>query len=219
MNSTIAAKVMAGRPKIKENFAASFLFHPVKSAVEIVTPDLETPGKIANAWEKPTKKLSIYLKFLKFLKLLFELSATYINNDIKKETIAIERFERKIIFEKSGTNNFILPPRIMIGIVPIKIDFDNLLCNKKDIKFFDDWSFSLKKSFLKYQKTAKMLPSWIIADIEDPGSSSPKKIDITFKCAVLLTGINSVNPWISPYKMNSKYSKYLVILKYILIAI
>ena len=207
MNSTIAAKVMAGMPKIKENFAASFLFHPVKSAVEIVTPDLETPGKIANAWEKPINRLSIYLKFLKFIKLLFELSAMYINNDIKKETIAIERFERKNIFEKSGTNNFILPPRIIIGIVPIKIDLDNLLCNKKANKLFDDWSFNMKNSFLKYQKIAKTLPSWIIADVEEPGSSSPKKIDITFKWAVLLTGINSVNPWIKPYKTNFKYSK------------
>ena len=142
----------------------------------------------------------------------------YINNDIKKETIAIERFERKIIFEKSGINNFILPPRIMIGIVAIKIDLDNLLCKKKANKFFDDWSFNMKNSFLKYQKTAKTLPSWIIADIEDPGSSSPKKIEITFKCAVLLTGINSVKPWISPYKMNSKYSKYLIKLNHILIA-
>ena len=49
INSTIAARVIAGIPKIKENFAASFLFQPVKSAVEIVTPDRETPGKIANA--------------------------------------------------------------------------------------------------------------------------------------------------------------------------
>ena len=62
-------------------------------------------------------------------------------------------------------------------------------------------------SFLKYQIRAKTLPSWIIADKEVPGSSSPKRKDITFKCAVLLTGINSVKPWIMPYKINSKYSK------------
>ena len=42
---------------------------------------------------------------------------------------------------------------------------------------------------------------------QGPGSSIPKKRDITFKWAVLLTGINSVNPWIKPYKINSKYSK------------
>ena len=45
-------------PKRKENFAASLLSHPDIKAVEIVTPDLETPGIIAKAWEKPIKKLS-----------------------------------------------------------------------------------------------------------------------------------------------------------------
>ena len=56
-NSTIAAKVMAGMPKIKENLAASTLSQPDTRAVEIVTPDLEIPGKIANAWDRPTRKL------------------------------------------------------------------------------------------------------------------------------------------------------------------
>ena len=68
---------------------------------------------------------------------------------------------------------------------------------------------NLKKSFLKYQTRAKTLPSWIIADKEGPGSSIPKKRDMTFKWAVLLTGINSVKPWINPYKINLKYSKTL----------
>ena len=49
INSTIAAIEMAGMPKIKENLAASTLSQPVTKAVEIVMPDLETPGKIAKA--------------------------------------------------------------------------------------------------------------------------------------------------------------------------
>ena len=49
INSTIAAIEIAGIPKRKENLAASLLSHPDIRAVEIVTPDLETPGKIANA--------------------------------------------------------------------------------------------------------------------------------------------------------------------------
>ena len=49
MNSTIAAKEIAGIPKRKENFAASPLSQPDTSAVEIVTPDLEKPGKMAKA--------------------------------------------------------------------------------------------------------------------------------------------------------------------------
>ena len=49
MNSTIAARDIAGMPKRKENFAASFLSQPDTRAVEIVIPDLDTPGKIAKA--------------------------------------------------------------------------------------------------------------------------------------------------------------------------
>ena len=57
-NSTIAAKEMAGIPKRKENLAASSLSQPDTRAVEIVIPDLEIPGKIAKAWERPIRKLS-----------------------------------------------------------------------------------------------------------------------------------------------------------------
>ena len=49
INSTIAAIEIAGIPKRKENLAASILSHPDIRALEIVIPDLETPGKIANA--------------------------------------------------------------------------------------------------------------------------------------------------------------------------
>ena len=49
MNSTIAAREIAGIPKRKENFAASLLSQPATRAVEIVIPDLETPGIIAKA--------------------------------------------------------------------------------------------------------------------------------------------------------------------------
>ena len=49
INSTIAAREIAGIPKRKESLAASPLSHPDIKALEIVIPDLETPGKIANA--------------------------------------------------------------------------------------------------------------------------------------------------------------------------
>ena len=49
MSSTTAAIEIAGMPKMKENLAASTLSQPVTKAVEIVMPDLETPGKIAKA--------------------------------------------------------------------------------------------------------------------------------------------------------------------------
>ena len=49
INSTIAAREIAGIPKKKENLAASPLSQPDIRALDIVIPDLETPGKIANA--------------------------------------------------------------------------------------------------------------------------------------------------------------------------
>ena len=49
INSTIAAREIAGMPKRKENLAASPLRQPDTKAVEIVIPDLETPGMIAKA--------------------------------------------------------------------------------------------------------------------------------------------------------------------------
>ena len=48
-NSTIAAKEMAGIPNRNENLAASPFSQPDTKAVEIVTPDRETPGIIAKA--------------------------------------------------------------------------------------------------------------------------------------------------------------------------
>ena len=49
INSRIPAREIAGIPKRKENFAASPLSHPAIRALDIVIPDLETPGKMANA--------------------------------------------------------------------------------------------------------------------------------------------------------------------------
>ena len=138
---------------------------------------------------------------------LLVLSARYIKKAIRNETNAIDKFERRTFSKKEGINIFILPPIKTIGIVPIKIDLNNLSCKRYSINFLEDWILKLKKSFLKYQAMARTLPSWIVADKDAPGSSIPKKRDIIFKWAVLLTGINSVKPWIIPYKTNFKYSK------------
>ena len=100
MNSTIAANEIAGIPKRKENFAASFLPQPDTRAVEIVTPDLETPGKIAKAWKKPINKLSENLWFIKFIEPFLELSAMYMKIAIRNETNAIDKFERRILTKK-----------------------------------------------------------------------------------------------------------------------
>ena len=112
------------------------------------------------------------------------------NKDIK----AIERFERKNESENPGKNIFINPPIKTIGIVPIKIDLYNFLENNELLSFIEFILLKLKIFFLKYQTIAKTLPICIIADKDEPGSLIPNIRDIIFKCAVLLTGINSVKP-------------------------
>jgi len=99
------------------------------------------------------------LWFLILIEPLLELSAKYIKKAIRNETNAIDKFERRTLSKKLGTYNFILPPRKTIGIVPIKIDLNNLLCKRFARSFFEKRLLKLKISFLKYQATAKTLPS------------------------------------------------------------
>ena len=197
-NSTKAANEIEGIPRRNENLAASFLFHPDKRAIEIVAPERDTPGTIAKAWAIPIYKLFGYLWLFKLIDFLVEISAKSIIKDINIDTKAIERFERKNESENPGTNSFIIPPIKTIGIVPIKIDLYNLLDKNEFFSFIEFLLLKLKILFLKYQIIAKTLPICMIAETEEPGSLIPNNREIIFKCAVLLTGINSVKPWIIP---------------------
>ena len=100
INSTKAAREIAGIPSRKENLVASSLSQPDIKAVEIVMPDLEKPGITANAWEKPIKKLSEYLWLFKFIEPFFELSAIYIKIAISNDTNAIDKLERRNLSKK-----------------------------------------------------------------------------------------------------------------------
>ena len=197
-NSTNAANEIAGILRRNENLAASFLFHPDKRAIEIVAPERDTPGTIAKAWAIPIYKLFGYLWLFKLIDFLVEISAKSIIKDINIDTKAIERFERKNESENPGKNSLIIPPTKTIGIVPIKIDLYNLLNSNEYLSFLGFIFLKLKIVLLKYQSMAKTLPICMIADKEEPGSLIPNNWDTIFKWAVLLTGINSVKPWIIP---------------------
>ena len=53
---TVAASTI-GAESMKEYLAADSLFTPIALAVVMVTPDLETPGITANAYDNPIKKV------------------------------------------------------------------------------------------------------------------------------------------------------------------
>ena len=55
------------------------------------------------------------------------ISAKYIKAAIMKDIIEIDKFERRTVSKNSGIKNFINPPDKSIGIVPKRIDFNNVL--------------------------------------------------------------------------------------------
>ena len=52
------------------------------------------------------------------------------SKDIRKDIKAIDKLERRILSKKYGANNFMIPPNKIIGIVPMKIDGNNLSYDK-----------------------------------------------------------------------------------------
>ena len=54
---TMAAPKMIGVDSRNENLAAPSLLSPIRSPVVIVTPERETPGMIAKAWDIPMHRL------------------------------------------------------------------------------------------------------------------------------------------------------------------
>ena len=62
----------------------------------------------------------------------------YMKIAMRRDTNAIDKLERSTLSKKLGINNFMKPPRIIIGIVPIRIDLNNFFCNKYAIFFFKD---------------------------------------------------------------------------------
>ena len=175
-NSTIAASDIAGIPKRKEYFAASLLFQPIKSELEIVIPDLETPGIIANACAIPIKKLSFLLWLFISTNLFLEISAKYIKKAIIKDIIAIEKFERRVFSKKSGINNFTIAPRNIIGIVPQKTRLinDSLLNNiilESDEKLKNEKRFNNAIKFAQLKKTIKENKDGIQYIVGQDGSS------------------------------------------------
>ena len=62
----------------KENLAESFLENPKIIPIEIVDPDLETPGKRAKLWKKPIiKDLEIVILFKEENNIKNELQTKY----------------------------------------------------------------------------------------------------------------------------------------------
>ena len=120
-NSTNPDIEIAGIPTRNESLAAVFLSIPENKADVNVTPDLETPGNIANTCEIPSKIISLISISMNNFFFLPQISETANNKDIIIEVIAMEYKLLKFEPEKPGQNNLINRPTISIGILAINI--------------------------------------------------------------------------------------------------
>ena len=120
-NSTNPDIEIAGIPTRNESLAAVFLSIPENKADVNVTPDLETPGNIANTCEIPSKIISLISISMNNFFFLPQISETANNKDIIIEVIAMEYKLLKFEPEKAGQNNLINRPTISIGILAINI--------------------------------------------------------------------------------------------------
>jgi len=86
LNSNRMAPRIAGIERRKENFPESSRSRPQKSPVEMVAPDREIPGMIANPWAIPIMRASIHPIFPMFLSSFF---AQRVNQRTNPVTISI----------------------------------------------------------------------------------------------------------------------------------
>jgi len=104
-------------PTRNESLAAVFRSIPENNADVKVTPDLETPGKIARDCEKPNMIISLRLISINNFFFLPYISDRASNKDIKIEIIEIENKLLNGESEKLGQNDLIIKPNIDIGIL------------------------------------------------------------------------------------------------------
>ena len=106
-NSTNPDIEIAGIPTRKDILAAVCLSIPENNAEVKVTPDLDTPGKIARDWEKPNKTISFSLMSAKNFFLLPKISETEISKVQNKfYMISFEENNNSIniFFDKNSFN-------------------------------------------------------------------------------------------------------------------
>lgn len=184
------APTLTGINNEKEKLKAFTDDSPSINPEKIVPPDLETAGKIANAWKQPITKADKYVILI---------SLVFIN--------FVEKTIDAVIKNKKGRSSGLLvivsilsfnkKPTITAGIDPTII-----------------WGRYLKKNeilFLKNTRTDKKVAAWKkISKVND--GVNPNKYWTKFKWPSEEIGKNSDTPWTKPRKNNWKIFMYLILL-------
>ncbi len=98
------------------NFEVSFRFKPISNAPVMAIPDLEAPGKIANAWKQPIIKAAVKVNSAKDFVWVEDLKAKYNKTANMRFVHAIEFRLANLESVKSEKNN----PAMIIGRVATK---------------------------------------------------------------------------------------------------
>ena len=115
-NINAKAPKMVGMLNKNANFEVSFKFKPIINAPVIAIPDLEAPGKIANAWKQPINKAAVRVNSVKDFDWVEILKTAYNKTANKRFVHAIEFVFENLYSVKSEKNN----PTIIIGRVATK---------------------------------------------------------------------------------------------------
>lgn len=146
LSSKKNAPRMTGIEAMKENLNASSLSAPLNKRVVIVVPDLEIPGIIAMAWEKPIIRLSFFeIRLFPSLKNFVEIN---IRPFIRKA--------RKMYFELNKDSRWSLN---VTPMMPVTRDASNIFI--KSCLSRKAFMISLKKNV----KIARIVPEWSITSV------------------------------------------------------
>ena len=200
-SSTKPAMVMAGMPSRNEKRAASERFQPSSRAAVRVLPERDTPGTRARAWAKPTSQPSRTRTASSPRRRAPSCSAKPNSSAITIDTTPIEVRLRRGERSKSGTNSLMPRPATRIGKVPSRMANPRRAsgsCQRRWRRAAPMARATCCRSRRKKPITAAMLPSWITAVTDTPGSPHPSNTGTTFRWAVLLMGRNSVRPCTTP---------------------
>ena len=166
-----------------------------------VLPERDTPGTNARAWAKPTSQPSRTVTASRARRRLPRRSASPSSSAITIDTTPIEVRLRRGEWSKSGTRTLIPRPATRIGRVPSRIARPRRAsgsCQRRCWTAVAMAAATCCRSRLKKPITAAMLPNWITAVTDTPGSPQPSNTGTTFRWAVLLIGRNSVSPCTTP---------------------
>jgi hypothetical protein len=176
-----AAPKTAGIDARNENLKLVSMSIPLNNKVEMVIPEREIPGIMAIPCVSP--KITASLKPTLFLFAVINFLVRINTMPVTIKATALKLMELKMLSKKS------FPAKYIINVMS-----DTMTINDNNLGLPSALIISLNKKIIK----AKLVPKCRTIDKSNSCPFIPNIFCIITKCAELLTGKNSVKPWIIP---------------------